>query len=248
MFLNKKYIFVSNKWSWLITKLVGTLLILFLRWNHLNGSLSFLFIYLKFLFIYLFIFGCIGSLPLRAGSLQLRRAGAIPRCGAWASHRGGLSRRGAGAAGTGAQQPRRTGSAAPRHAGSFRTRAWTRVPCTWQADSQPLRHQRSPSAHFKIEQIADRIEGVIFTFCSNSKHKTMKKKFMLFCLLCFWLLLNQDRLHLNIIITVLLSVLFFRSFDKYEFKGLSLFSLLKGILVNKTKFSTLVARLRKSVT
>ena len=39
----------------------------------------------------LFIFGCIGSLLLRAGFLWLRQAGATLRCGARASHCGGLS-------------------------------------------------------------------------------------------------------------------------------------------------------------
>ena len=36
-------------------------------------------------FIYLFIFGCVGSLLLRAGFLWLHRAGATPRCNARAS-------------------------------------------------------------------------------------------------------------------------------------------------------------------
>ena len=40
---------------------------------------------------YLFIFGCVGSLLLRAGPLQLQRAEATPRCGARASHCGGVS-------------------------------------------------------------------------------------------------------------------------------------------------------------
>ena len=39
----------------------------------------------------MFIFGCIGSSLLHAGLLQLRRAGATLRCGAQASHCGGLS-------------------------------------------------------------------------------------------------------------------------------------------------------------
>ena len=59
----------------------------------------FLFFYYYFLlllffkknkFIYLFIFGCVGSL-LCVGFLQLRRAGATLRCGAWASHCRGFS-------------------------------------------------------------------------------------------------------------------------------------------------------------
>ena len=51
-----------------------------------------LYIYiLKYKFIYLFIFGCVGSLLLCTGFLQLWRAGATLRCGAWASHCGGFS-------------------------------------------------------------------------------------------------------------------------------------------------------------
>ena len=54
------------------------------------------FIYL----FYLFIFGCVASSLLRAGFLQLRRAGATLRCGARASHCGGFSCCGARASGT----------------------------------------------------------------------------------------------------------------------------------------------------
>ncbi|NIG59257.1 annexin A1 [Pontoporia blainvillei] len=46
-----------------------------------------------------------------------------------ASHRRGLSRRGAKAPDTQAQRPRPTGPAAPQHAGSSQTRARTLVPC-----------------------------------------------------------------------------------------------------------------------
>ena len=54
----------------------------------------------KKLFIYfIYVSGCVGSSPLRACPLQLRRLGATPRCGARASHRGGLSRCGARAPG-----------------------------------------------------------------------------------------------------------------------------------------------------
>ena len=86
--------------------------------------------------IYLFIYGCIGSSLLRAGFLQLRRAGAALRCGARASHGGGFllqsrgSRRvGFRSCGSRAQQLWRTGLVAPRHVGSSRTRARTCVPC-----------------------------------------------------------------------------------------------------------------------
>ena len=50
-------------------------------------------------FIYLFIFGCVGSLLLRAGFLRLRRARATLRYGAEASHCGGFSCCGAWALG-----------------------------------------------------------------------------------------------------------------------------------------------------
>ena len=42
-------------------------------------------------FIYLFIYGCVGSLLLHAGFLQLQRVGATLRCGARASHCSGSS-------------------------------------------------------------------------------------------------------------------------------------------------------------
>ena len=61
----------------------------------------YIYIYIFFFFtsfIYLFIFGCIGSLLLRAGFLQLWQAGA-PLCGAQASHCGGFSCCGAWALG-----------------------------------------------------------------------------------------------------------------------------------------------------
>ena len=48
---------------------------------------------------YLFIFGCVGSLLLCAGFVQLQRAGATLRCGAWASHCSGFSCCGARALG-----------------------------------------------------------------------------------------------------------------------------------------------------
>ena len=57
------------------------------------------FYFLKFLFIYLFIFGCVGSLLLCAGFLQLWRAGATLRCSAQVSHCSGFSCCGARALG-----------------------------------------------------------------------------------------------------------------------------------------------------
>ena len=50
-----------------------------------------LFFFLN-LFIYLFIFGCVGSLLLHVGFLQLRQAGATLGCGVQPSHCGGFSR------------------------------------------------------------------------------------------------------------------------------------------------------------
>ena len=62
--------------------------------RNLQTSRHFFFFFFKFI-----IFGCAGSLLLRAGPLQLWRAGATLRCGAQASHCGGLSRCGARAPG-----------------------------------------------------------------------------------------------------------------------------------------------------
>ena len=79
--------------------------------------------------IYLFIFfGCVGSLFLREGSLQLLQAGTTPHRGARASHHRGLSRFRAQAPDAQAQQLGLTGLVAPRHVGSSQTRARTRVP------------------------------------------------------------------------------------------------------------------------
>ena len=50
-------------------------------------------------FIYLFIFGCVESLLLFTGFLQLQRAGATLCCNAWASHCSGFSCCGARALG-----------------------------------------------------------------------------------------------------------------------------------------------------
>ena len=81
------------------------------------------------LFIYLFIFGCVGSLFLCEGFLQLRWAGATLHCGAQASHCRGLSRCGAQAPDSQAQWLWLTSLVVSRHVGSSQTRAQTRVPC-----------------------------------------------------------------------------------------------------------------------
>ena len=113
-------------------------------------TIFFLF-YFIYLFIYLFIlifFGCVGSLLLPTGFLQLRRAGSTLCCSARASHCGGFSYCRAWAPGVGfsscgmqAQQLWLAGSraqsqqlwcmglVAPRHVGSSWTRARTCAPC-----------------------------------------------------------------------------------------------------------------------
>ena len=63
-------------------------------------ELFFFSFFKTYLFIYLFIYGCIGSSLLHVGFLQLQRARATLRCGAWASHCGGFSCCGARAPGT----------------------------------------------------------------------------------------------------------------------------------------------------
>ena len=115
--------------------------------TKLTANLSFKLIPKRFIYIFFFFFnlfkknfGCIGSLLLHAGFLQLRRAGATLRHGAQASHRGGFSCCGAPALGSGlqqlwlagsraqAQQLLHTGLVAPQHVVSSRTRARTCVP------------------------------------------------------------------------------------------------------------------------
>ena len=82
-----------------------------------------------FLKLFIYLFGCVGSSLLHEGFPQLRQAGATPHCGARASHHRGLSHCGAQAPDAQAQQLWLTGPVAPRHVGSFQTRARTRVPC-----------------------------------------------------------------------------------------------------------------------
>ena len=82
-----------------------------------------------FFLIYLFIYGCVGSLFLCEGFLQLRQAGATLHRGAQAPHHRGLSCCGMQAPDAQAQQLWLTGPVAPRHVGPSQTRARTRVPC-----------------------------------------------------------------------------------------------------------------------
>ena len=98
----------------------------------------------------------LGLLLLCAGFLQLWRAGATLRCGAWASHCGGFSCCGARALGTRASVVvarglQSTGSVVVVHGlscsaacGIFPDQGSNLCPLHWQADSQPLRHQGSP--------------------------------------------------------------------------------------------------------
>ena len=108
------------------------------------------FIIFFFIIINLFIFGCVRSSFLCEGSLQLRRAGSTPHRGARASHRRGLSRCGAQAPDTQAQQLWLTGSAAPQHAGSSQTRARTRVPCTGRQTLNHCATREAPHLHFRL--------------------------------------------------------------------------------------------------
>ena len=89
----------------------------------------FFFLRFAFFFFNLFIYGCVGSSFLCEGSLQLRQVGATLHRGARASHHRGPPCCGAQAPDAQAQQLWLTGLVAPRHVGSSRTRAWSRVPC-----------------------------------------------------------------------------------------------------------------------
>ena len=107
----------------------------------------FFLIFIYYLFI-MFIFGCVGSLFLCEGFLQLRRVGATLHRGARASHYRGLSCwRSTGS--------RRSGSVVVAHGptcsaacGIFPDQGSNPCPLHWQADSQPLRHQGSPTGLF----------------------------------------------------------------------------------------------------
>ena len=94
-----------------------------------------LFIFFFFLiYCYLFIFGCIGSLLLCAGFLQLWRAGV-------------------------AQQLWRRGLAAPQHVGSSRARARTRVP---RIGRQILNHCTTREVPHFLNSVFQRAEDLIF--------------------------------------------------------------------------------------
>ena len=114
--------------------------------NTTFWSLFFIFIFFNIL-IYLFIFGCIGSLFLCEGFLQLWRVGATLHHGARASRYRGLSCCGAQAPDAQAQQLWLTGLVAPQHVRSSQTRARTRVPCI---SRQILNHCTTREAHFGL--------------------------------------------------------------------------------------------------
>ena len=108
--------------------------------HHFMGLLAFLLYNLissGFIFFNKFIFGCVGSLLLHTGFLQLQWSWGYSslRCAGfslwwllllWSS---GSRWTGFSSCGTRAQQLWRRGLVAPRHVGSSRTRARTRVAC-----------------------------------------------------------------------------------------------------------------------
>ena len=126
--------------------------------SELAGGFFFFF-FLIYLF-YLFSFGCVGSLLLHAGFLQLLRVGATPRCSARTSHCGGPSccrvrAPGAWASVVVARRLQSAGSVVVAHGlrcsaacGIFPDQGSNPCPLHWQADSQPLRHQGSPAGGF----------------------------------------------------------------------------------------------------
>ena len=130
------------------------------------------FFFFTNLFIYLFIFGCVGSLLLCMGFLQLRRATATLHCLERASHCGsfsccrawalstrasvvvahGLQSAGSVVVACGLQS---AGSVVVVHGlscsvacGIFLDQGSNPCPLHWQVDSYPLRHQGSPPSGF----------------------------------------------------------------------------------------------------
>ena len=108
------------------------------------------FFFNSFFFFYLFIFGCVGSLFLCEGFLQLRQAGATLHHGVRASHYRSLSCCGAQAPDAQAQQLWLTGLVAPRHVGSSQTRARTCVPCIGRQILNHCATREAPSTVFFI--------------------------------------------------------------------------------------------------
>ena len=110
-----------------------------------------LFFFLIF-FLNLFIYGCVGSLFLCEGFLQLRQAGATPtsRCAgpspSWPLLLWSTGSRRAGSAIV-AHGPSRSAAR-----GILPDQGLNPCPLHWQADSQPLRHQGSPFYWFCVEK------------------------------------------------------------------------------------------------
>ena len=140
LYLNKANI--SKKLPWLVQNKQKTPLN---TTKYLMKDRHFIFILFILLFkkinlFILFLFGCVGSSLLHAGFLQLWRAGVTLRWGAQVSHCGGFSCCRAGA---------------PRHAGSSRTRARTRVPCI---DRRILNHcatREVPTFYFQNQMMSN---------------------------------------------------------------------------------------------
>ena len=89
-----------------------------------------------FFFFNLFSFDCIGSSLLQTDFLWLRRAGAILRCGVWASHCGGFSCCGARAVGARASVVVAHGLSCSAACGIFPEQGSNPCPLHWQADSE----------------------------------------------------------------------------------------------------------------
>ena len=109
----------------------------------------FFFFFNFYLFIY-FTYGCVGSSFLCEGPLLLRQAGATLHRGARASLHRGLPCCGAQAPDAQAQQLWLMGLAAPRHVGSSRTRARTRVPCIGRQTLNHCATREAPLLIFKV--------------------------------------------------------------------------------------------------
>ena len=126
----------------------------------------FVFFLMGLSFIYLFIYGCVGSSFLCEGFLQLWQVGATLHPGARASHCRGLLLRSTGSS--------RAGSVIVAHGpscsaacGVFPDQGSNPCPLHWQADSQPVRHQGSPTPScFNDQCLQSRLQ--MYSFSSYS--------------------------------------------------------------------------------
>ena len=120
-----------------------------------------------FLLIYLFL-AVLGPRFLCEGPLQLWQVGASLHRGARAPHHCGLSRCGAQAPDTQAQQPWPTGPIAPRHAGSPHTRARTRVPRTGRQTPNHCATREAPVGRLLITvSVSVLVIGLFIFFISS---------------------------------------------------------------------------------